>query len=331
MTKKCMGCGAILQYENSNTLGYIRKNKYGDSFYCEKCFKMKHYGKIKEETINIDTKKIIEDINLSNSTIIFTIDVLGISEDTTKYLEYFKNNKKYILLTKYDLLPKGIKEGKIIKYFKNNFCDEKNIFCISSKNKHNIDKVLNVLKKNNERTVHIVGNTNSGKSSFINALLSIKGISPSISVSPINNTTVSYINIKIDDINIIDTPGFEESSISNYLNNEIIRKITPHKELKVKTFQIKSGYSIIIDDILRIDYNEGHLNSFNFYMNNNLKYKKCKTKNNRELKFLPHKTFKIEKKDIVINGLGFIKINKPANISVYSVSEEIINIRNKMV
>lgn len=42
----------------------------------------------------------------------------------------------------------------------------------------------------------------------------------------------------------------------------MILKINTKKEIKVKTFQMIKGYSIIVDDILRIDYNAGGLNSF---------------------------------------------------------------------
>ena len=28
MSKKCLGCGAIMQYENKNEIGYINEKKY---------------------------------------------------------------------------------------------------------------------------------------------------------------------------------------------------------------------------------------------------------------------------------------------------------------
>lgn len=331
MIKKCIGCGIDLQSDNVNEPGYIRKDKYEVADYCEKCFKMIHYGEVKEANSNIEADRIIKDIVSKNSTIVFMVDVLSISNDSIKYLEYFKNNKKYILLTKYDLLPKSVREKKIIKYFKENFCNDSEVFCISNKNKYNIEKFMEKLKKDKVKEVYIVGNTNSGKSSFINVLLSLNNMVPYVSTSPINNTTVSYLNIKLNDLEIIDTPGFNINSISNFLNSETLLKIMPKKEIKIKTVQIVPGYSVIINNILRIDYNDGNINSFNFYMNNNLKYKTAKIKNNNELKTLPNKTFDICDKDVVINGLGFVKINKPANITVYTLDEELISIRNKMI
>lgn len=329
--KKCIGCGIELQSKDLNKAGYIRENKYETASYCEKCFKIKNYGQPKEEQINLDTSKVINDINAFNFPIIFTIDVLTLSEDSVKYLNCFKNNKKYILLTKCDLLPKSLKEGKIVKYFKDNFYEKAEVFCVSNKNYDNIEKLMNKIKKDKINDVYIVGNTNSGKSTIINTLLKMNNKIPFVTVSPINNTTVSYLNIALDDINLTDTPGFEFNSISNYLSGKTLLNITPKKELKVKTFQMLSGYSIIVDNILRIDYNEGELNSFNFYMNNNLSFKKIKIKNNNNLITLPNKTFNLSNEDIVINGMGFIKINRDANVTVYSLDEGIINTRIKMI
>lgn len=329
--KKCVGCGSIMQSSDETKLGYVRESKFESSEYCEKCFKMKHYGKTSDEKINLDTEKILSDIVSSGLPIIYIVDVVSITEESIKYLNLFKNNKKYILLTKYDLLPRGVNQNKTIKYFKDNYCSSCEVFCVSSKNKHNIELILNKLRKERINEVYVVGNTNAGKSSFINAMLAINNIKPKISVSPINNTTVSYLKINLDGLTLIDTPGFSYNSITNHLSNEMILKINAKKEIKVKTFQMIKGYSILVDDILRIDYNDGGLNSFNFYMNSNLNYKKIKTIKTNDLKLMPNKTFDIEDKDIVINGLGFIKVNKWANVTVYSYSEDIINVRNKMI
>ena len=45
MTKKCSGCGAILQSINQKDKGYIPPNKITNSNYCERCFQIIHYNK----------------------------------------------------------------------------------------------------------------------------------------------------------------------------------------------------------------------------------------------------------------------------------------------
>ena len=44
MNKICYGCGAKLQFTNKDEKGYIPENKYEDSSYCMRCFRMIHYG-----------------------------------------------------------------------------------------------------------------------------------------------------------------------------------------------------------------------------------------------------------------------------------------------
>ena len=116
MTKKCIGCGSLMQSDDQNSKGYIRKDKIENSIYCENCFKLIHYGKISEINRNVDYNKIIDNINKSNYPVLFVIDILNLNEENLKYLESIKN-KKYILLSKFDILPRGIKEGKIIKTY----------------------------------------------------------------------------------------------------------------------------------------------------------------------------------------------------------------------
>ena len=43
MTKKCVGCGAILQSDNKDVIGYIPKEKEKDAIYCQRCFNL-HNG-----------------------------------------------------------------------------------------------------------------------------------------------------------------------------------------------------------------------------------------------------------------------------------------------
>lgn len=327
---KCKGCGVDLQSDNSSKPGYIRKDKIDTAMYCEDCFKTIHYGAPNKSKV-VD-KIDIKDINKSNTPIIYIIDVLNINTESIKYLNDIQNTKKYILLSKIDLLPKSVKEKKIIKYFKDNFYDKAEVMCISSNKNHNILNFYNMLKKDKIKKTFVLGLSNAGKSSFINSIMTINNMTSSITTSPIPNTTFSYLSINIGGIEFIDTPGFKSNTIYNYLSNDKIKLINRVKQLKVKTFQIKSGYSIIIDDLIRIDYLEGNLNSFNFYMNQTLNYKKFKTINCNDFTILPNKTFELEgNEDIVISGLGFIKINKKGKVRVYSLDESFISIRNKMI
>lgn len=332
MTKECLGCGSVLQTIAPKEEGFVKSSVLSKADYCERCFKIKHYGEYSVLDKKIDTDGIIRNINSDNlASVAILIDALNINDNIKKYIKRFKN-KKYILITKKDILPKSLKEKKLIEYIKNNVCDTENIMCISSVKNYNIDNFLNKIKEDNVKRLYIVGFTNSGKSTFINHLLTSQMKNPTITTSAIPNTTASYITIKLDNkITIVDTPGFIDSNaVYNFIDYNKTIKLYPKKEIRVKTFQIRSGYSIVINDILRID-NLGKCNSFSFYMSDKLRYEKVKFKNEK-LKILPSISIETnECTDVLINGLGFIRITKPGEFKIYALDEKMISIRKSMI
>ena len=333
MNKKCIGCGSILQSEYVDKEGFVKSNVYDKSEYCERCFKIIHYGEYSVLDKKIDTDGIIRNINSDKlASVAFLIDSLNINETQKKYINKIRNNI-YILITKKDILPKSLKEKKIIEYIKNNICNTDNIMCISSVKNYHIDEFLNKVRNDNVRRLYIVGLTNSGKSTFINHILTSNLKSPTITTSSIPNTTASYITIKLDSkLTIVDTPGFiDNNAIYNFVDYKKIVKLYPKKEIKVKTFQVRSGYAIVINDILRIENVGNKLNSFSFYMSDKLRYEKVKSKNDK-LTILPSLTFDIsEPTDILVNGLGFIRITKVGSVKIHILDIKLISKRKSMI
>lgn len=331
--KKCLGCGSVLQTDNVDKEGFVKSNVYDKSDYCERCFKIMHYGEYSVLDKKIDTDGIIRNINSDKyADVAFLIDALNINDNLIKYINKFRVNK-YIVVTKKDVLPKSLKENKIIEYIKNNIYSTNNVICVSSVKNYNIDKFLSILDKDNVRRLYIVGLTNSGKSTFINHILTSNLLKPTITTSSIPNTTASFITIKLNNkLTIVDTPGFiDNDAIYNFVDYNKTIKLYPKKEIKVKTFQIRSGYSIVINDILRIENNGDKYNSFSFYMNDKLRYEKVKLKNDK-LKILPSISYDIdEPTDILVNGLGFIRITKKGSVKINVLDLRLVSKRKSMI
>ena len=87
MSKKCLGCGAIMQYENKNEIGYINEKKYIDAKYCERCFKLINYGEYKEVVTNGEE---YIDIYKKNTGDAFTLR----KNDAFKFACYNKSHPK---------------------------------------------------------------------------------------------------------------------------------------------------------------------------------------------------------------------------------------------
>lgn len=329
MNKKCEGCGAILQSVNEKNEGYIKKSVIDKASLCERCFKIKHYGQMSVISIMHDYNKMLDDIKDKN--IIYLVDVLNINSDISKYIKTLKKGD-IVLLTKRDVLPKSVKDAKLIKYFKDNYNSEVDVKVVSSKKKYNIDELLEAIR--HKGLVYVIGLTNSGKSTLINSILESIGGKPSITVSAIPNTTTEYINIKIDDdLIIVDTPGFiNSSSIYNYLNLEDVKKVIPKKEIKPKIMQTKSGFSVIVGNLLRIDNIGDNKANLAFYMTNNIDYEKVKITTKDNLKSLPKKVVLTSgEEDIVIKGLGFVKVTTSSKLVLYALDEGLIEIRPRMI
>lgn len=317
--KYCLGCGVKLQDENVLEIGYTTSL---ENELCQRCFRMKNYGEYQIVVKNNDEYiSILKSINNTNDLVLYVVDVLNMEEDLAKIKEYINNNM-ILVLNKRDAIPKSVKDDKIIEYIKNLNIDFKDIIMISSKKNYNIDYLLNRIKYyQTSKNVYVVGNTNSGKSTLINTLM--KNYSDNdyqLTMSAMPSTTLNKVSIELNDyLTLIDTPGLVDSgSIVNYVDETVLKKLVPKKEIKPKTYQIKEGECLIIDDLVRIDYEEGSKNSFTIYMSNDLKVKRLNGLKHDDLKELNKISFEINHyEDIVINGMGFIKIVDPGKVSIY--------------
>lgn len=314
MIKKCSGCGVILQDKDSNGEGYV-DNLEKDL--CERCFRLKNYGVYKSTSRdNAVYEKILDGIN-DEDLVICVVNILNLNLDL---VSRFK--RVLLVLTKRDLLPKSVKDYKIIKYIENmKLTNVKDIEIVSSIKNYNLDNLYSKINKyNNSGKVYLVGNTNSGKSTLLNRIIkNYTDVKSNITESMYPSTTLDKIDIVINDnLTIVDTPGIiSNDSIINHIDRKKMKKIIPKVEIKPITYQLSGKGSLIIEDILRIDY-ETDNNSMTVYMANSLKMRKL---SNTKCDFLDDIQYSFNLKndmDVVIEDLLFIKFVKPINLKIYS-------------
>lgn len=333
MNKKCLGCGVLLQDNNSLIEGYTTSL---NNDYCMRCFKMINYGEYEFVTkANEEYIKLLQKIGKKKDLVLLVVDVLNIPCNLTEVTKYFLNNKIILVINKKDTLPLSIKEEKIIDYFKKDitsFCD---IVFVSGLKNYNLDNLMfSINKYKTSDNIYVVGNTNAGKSTLINKLIKDYSIdTPKITISPMPSTTLDEITIKLSSFNLIDTPGLvDDGNILNYVDTKVIKKISCKKEIKPRTYQIKENQSLILDNIIRIDYHEKDRNSFTFFISNDLDIKKLNSKNNNLLHELPFENIIVRAgKDLVIDGLGFIKIRDNCHISIYKNSKIKVFTRDNLI
>lgn len=318
--KKCLGCGVTLQDQNILQEGYITSL---ENNICQRCFRMKNYGEYQVVTkSNEEYIDILRNVGKTKDLVLYITDLLNLEEDFTE-IRNLLPNKMILVLNKKDVLPKSVKEKKLIEYLDNLNVKVEEVIVISCSKNYNIDYLMKKIKLHQtSKNVYVVGHTNAGKSSLINKLIkNYSETNQELTMSPLPSTTLNMVNIEINEyLNLIDTPGLVDSgSILNHVDEKLTKKISPKKEIKPRTYQLRKNQSIIIEDLIRIDYIEGDKNSFTVFVSNDLKVKRLlNLMNNEELKDLNKTTYNVKyDEDLVISGLGFIKIVNKGIIDVY--------------
>ena len=318
--KRCSGCGVLLQDQNLLQEGYTTSL---ENDVCQRCFRMKNYGEYQVVTkSNDDYLKILKSVGETKDLVLYITDLLNLEEN----IEEIRNiipNKMILVLNKKDVLPKSVKEEKLINYLKEKNIEFEEVIVVSVNKNINIDYLLKRIKYyQTSKNVYVVGHTNAGKSSLINKLISnYSDNTQELTMSPLPSTTLNLVKIDINDhLTLIDTPGLvDNGSILNRVDASMVKKISPKKEIKPRTYQLRKNQSIIIEDLIRIDYVEGEKNSFTLFVSNDLKVKRLLNLfNNDELKDKNKLTYEVKyDEDLVINGLGFVKIVNKCVIDVY--------------
>ncbi len=353
--KKCFGCGAIIQSENEKNIGYVPKNAaQRDHILCKRCFQLKNYHILQQTNLTKDDfLGFLDEIGQKDCLVVYIIDLFDFSGSLIPgFMRHIGHNDVLVLANKRDILPKSLKEVKLEHWVRRQLKEEGikplDVVITSGKKNMNLDRIYDTimdLRKN--RDVYVVGVTNVGKSTFINALLRHYAEVEEqnlITVSEFPGTTLHFIEIPLDqNTALFDTPGIiNESQMTHLIDVNDIKSIIPQGELRPMGFQLNEGQSIYFDGLGRIDFVSGEPASFIAYFSKNLKIHRTKLMNADEL-YNRHKTFKYEiegmnsitdmktyefrlpkgKCDIVISGLGFITISSNGGLVKVKVPPKI--------
>ena len=283
---KCVGCGVT----TTNKL-------------CERCFRIRNYNEYKK--VNINYEEFFKNLDKikKDDLLVLVVDLLNIPINFDNIKDKI-SNKVILALNKFDLMPTN-NEDRYKTYFDKYKLNIIDIFCISTKNNHNIDELYECIKNNIINNVYFIGYTNSGKSSLINKLIyNYSDNDTVITTSYLANTTLDLIKIKLDSLTLIDTPGIINNNSINDLNNSTLKKLSKSKRIKPISYQIKDTQYIFIEDIIKITVSN---NDIIIYTPSNIEvnryYKDNTFKCVKEINYDIDKT-----SDIVIPNIGFVKV-----------------------
>lgn len=364
---QCIGCGAIIQSDNQNEMGYLpqsalKKGIEKGEFYCQRCFRLRHYNELQD--LEIDDDVFLEKLNQiadDDAFVIKVIDIFDVEGSMIHGLSRFIGKQPFVVLAnKVDLLPKVTNQRRLKHWVRVEmnahglYPDD--IYLAAANKASSLDALSHRIEKEIQtKNVYIVGVTNVGKSTLINQLIARYGGEKSIiTTSNHPGTTLDLIAIPMnEDHAIIDTPGvIHRSQMAHYLSREALRQVLPTKPLKPKTFQLNPQQTIFLGGLARVDFVSGVKTGFTYYVSNDLYLHRTKlseadhlyTKHKGSLlsppgesevePFPPLEKRRIQLKkdqDIAISGLGWLTVNQPVEVDLWIPSGIHYTVRDSII
>lgn len=352
MTKeiRCFGCGAIIQSDQENAIGYVPKSALNnESVLCKRCFRLKNYHELQKTNLTSDDfLSILQKIGEKDCLVVYIVDVFDFNGSMIQGLSrHLSGNDILVVGNKRDILPKSLKDIKIEHWLRRQLKEEGikpvDVLLSSGIKNYNLDSLMEMITAyRKKRDVYVVGVTNVGKSSLINALLKhyTNEENHFITTSEFPGTTLDLIEIPLDEkSSLYDSPGIINiHQMAHMVDSEELKVIVPKSELKPITYQLNAQQTLYFGGLARMDFVKGEHTTFTCYFPKLLKVHRTKLINADAL-YNKHQTlvpeiknievvdemttydFKLpdKKVDIVISGLGFISVHlQNANIKIHA-------------
>ncbi len=314
MNKICLGCGVRLQSNDEDKDGYVPKERAETAEYCKRCFRMMHYGERKSAMVPKSAQEIVKTVNKNAKYVVFLTDFIDVFDET---MEIFRSIKvpKTLVISKSDIIPKNVSFEQIRAYLKKIYRVRDEIVFTSNKSK--LNTFLKKIYAQDE--VYFLGRTNSGKSTLINAIVDSSFVKVAkLTTSYKENTTQDFVRINLGKTTLIDSPGF----VTN--NFEVDKLTNISSEIAPITYQNKASCTYKLNDLFSINV-DGY-SSIVFYFSKSVAITRLYNKK------IVGTTFAVKaNSDIVICGLGFIKVTMDVRLTVPEVIMKYINVRPSIV
>jgi ribosome biogenesis GTPase YqeH len=345
---RCIGCGSVIQTSDPAKAGYVPSSvleKGPDTIVCRRCFRLQHYNEVTPSMITPEEfYAIVSAIGATDSLVVMVVDLFDLEGSLLPQIARLTNhNDMIVVANKRDLLPKVVSDAKlrhhITQVIHAHDLRPKDVLLLSATKRTHLDQVMDaMLHAAKGRDIYIVGATNVGKSTFVNAILkSYADLKHDvITVSRHAGTTLDQIRIPLGDQDLIDTPGIlQDIQLTHHVSPEARKVLNPTKEIKPKVYQLDADQTLFFNGFARIDFLEGPKTSFVCYLGEHVYIHRTKRTNADAfyqthrydlLKYpeettpfvlKPHRLRITGKQDVVLPGLGFVTIQGPATILVH--------------
>lgn len=361
-----MGCGAKIQLEDPKRRGYTPKSAYEKGLakgelYCQRCFKLRHYNQLeKVATTKEEFMAILNGISDEDALVINVVDVFDISGSLIPGIQRITGHNDLVLVAnKMDLLPKAVNENRVKNWLKKFVREQgikvKDILLTSGTKNRAVDELFAEIERlRRGRDVYVVGVTNVGKSTLINALIKSRGIQGEwITTSQYPGTTLDIIQIPLSEEQfLIDTPGIiAEGQLTAQLSWAALKEVLPKQEVKPVVYQLNPEQTVFIGGVARFDYLAGPKQGITVYRSAALTLHRRKLagsdefyaqhrgslltppfSDDQELKELVPHTFTVSgDSDIAIAGLGWINLKQSGQVRCWAPKGTDVLVREALI
>lgn len=291
---RCNKCGVPLQSDNPDSEGYCPSRILEREFfsqhvlYCQRCFEESKNLNSGELNTNVDseTLKMLDDAVATDAIIVWVIDLFSFNGVLkTEIVKKIKNLKILVLGTKFDLFPKGSNVEHLEKYIRDCFNEVGlNPYSIRILKGDSFDPLDLIRRMNQIRQAHdvyMIGTSLSGKTTIINKAMKFfqnksrwaikseiyQGTNQKVLEIPLSNSSFFY-----------ELPGLSlDNSVLSKVEKDVIKAITPKKQLKVTSYILKPGDSIMVGGLAIFSLEEGDATTFKLFSAEGVETKKILT------------------------------------------------------
>ncbi|KAJ2342780.1 nitric oxide associated protein 1 [Coemansia sp. RSA 2618] len=259
-----------------------------DRIVCQRCYSLKHHSRVdrpwKEDVVS--DPRVLRFLQHKHKIMVVVVcDLFDIPGSLIPHLGDIIGTRHPVVLVanKADLLPKDYHKQRLLmwlkRFVKSLELNIKAIHLVSALKNIGVRELAADIseRRNPGQDIYMVGRANVGKSELINALLriSIGGSAHKVLASHIPGTTMGLSGIPLRRFvkalvpssgaqphdrlaHLYDTPGvFSNKSIVSYLTNEELKLVVCRKRMKLFSFILGLGQSVMLGGLGRIDLVEG--------------------------------------------------------------------------